>query len=175
MPKAKKQELRVVPTKNYVILVSVFLVTFLLVYYLYRFYIVYSSFQKQTPILRDVLPEITSEEVEHYVQESPTTVIYLCTASSDNCRNFEKNFKKLIEKKDLKTYITYVNLSNTNLEEFSKKMNQVYSYKVKLKNRYPTLIAFEDNEIRDILQNSKNEKLTITEVDQFLKRNKIRD
>lgn len=175
MSKEKKSELRKVPTKNYVILLVVFLVAFLLVYYLYRFYIVYSNFQKETPILRDVLPEITDQELQHYVQEAPTTAIYLCTASNDTCRGFEKSFKKLIEKRNLKTYITYVNLSNTNLDEFSKKINEEYSYKVKLKSKYPAFIVFEDNEIRDILQNSKKTKLTITEVDQFLKRNKIGD
>lgn len=175
MPKEKKSSLRKVPTKNYVILFVVFLITFLLVYYLYHFYVVYSNYQKETPILRDVLPEITNQELEHYVQEAPTTVIYLCTASDDTCRKFEKSFKKLIEKRNLRTYITYVNLSNIDLNTFVKDFNQQYQSKQKLSNHYPALVVFEDNKIRDIIQDSKKYPLTITDTEQFLKRNRIGD
>ncbi|MCI8347510.1 MAG: hypothetical protein HFJ12_06170 [Bacilli bacterium] len=175
MTKTKKEDLRKVPTRNYMILVTIFLITFLFVYYLYRFYVVYSNYQKETPILRDILPEITDQELEHYVQEAPTTVIYLCTASNDICRKFEKSFKKLIEKKNLKTYITYVNLSNTDFDTFTKKFNDQYQDKQKLNNYYPALVVFEDNKIRDIIQNSKKYQLTITDTEQFLKRNRIGD
>ncbi len=173
MPSKKIEGLRKIPVKNYIILLVIFLATFLLVYYLYRFYIVYSDYQKQTPIIREVLPEITYQELDHYVRESPSVVIYMCTASDDVCRNFEKNFKKLIIKKELTNYITYVNLTNADLEQFQIQFNSRYTYKQKLENNYPTLVVFEDSEVRDIIQNSKNEKLTIEEVDQFLKRNKI--
>ncbi len=175
MAKTKNEDLRKVPTKNYVIVFIIFLITFLLAYYLYRFYVVYSTYQKETPILRDVLPEITDQELEHYVQEAPTTVIYLCTASNDTCRKFEKSFKKLIEKKNLKTYITYVNLSNTDFSVFTKNFNNQYQTKHKLNNQYPALVVFEDNKIRDIIQNSKKNPLTITDTEQFLKRNRIGD
>ena len=173
MSNKKNSELRKVPKKNYVIFLVMILVTFLLVYYLYRFYTVYSDYQKQTPIIREVLPEITEQELEHYVQESPSIVIYMCTASDDTCRNFEKSLKKLVIKKELANYITYVNLTNTDLEQFSNHFNNSYPYKQKLENHYPALVVFEDSEIRDLLQSKQGKKLTIEEVDQFLKRNKI--
>lgn len=175
MAKGKKEELRKVPTKNYIILLIVIAITFFLVYYLYRFYVVYSAYQKETPVIRDVLPEITNQELEHYVQESPSAVIYMCTASSDACRNFEKSFKKLVEKENLSTYITYVNLSNADLGQFNDNFNHSYPYKQELKNEYPALVVFEDNKVRDIIQASDKKKLSISDVDQFLKRNKIGD
>ena len=146
MSNKKKEELRKVPTKNYIALITIFIATFLLAIYLYRYYVVYSEYQKQTPVIRDVIPEITDQELSNYVQESPNTVIYMCTASDDTCRNFEK---------------------------VTNDFNNKYDYKIKLKNNYPALVVFEDNEIRDIIQNSKKEKLTIDDVEQFLKRNKI--
>lgn len=173
MSNKKNDDLRKIPTKNYVILLIIFLITFLLVYYLYRFYVVYSSYQKETPIIRDVLPEITDQELEHYIQESPSIVIYMCTASDDTCRNFEKSFKKLINKKNLSTYITYLNLSNADIDNFTNKFNNSYQYKQKLTNNYPALVVFEDDKVRDIIQNSKKEKINMTDVEQFLKRNKI--
>ncbi len=173
MSNKKKEELRKVPAKNYIALITIFIATFLLAIYLYRYYVVYSEYQKQTPVIRDVIPEITDQELSNYVQESPNTVIYMCTASDDTCRNFEKGLKKVIEQKHLATNITYVNLSDANLEQFTNDFNNKYDYKIKLKNNYPALVVFEDNEIRDIIQNSKKEKLTIDDVEQFLKRNKI--
>ena len=173
MSMMKKEKLKEIPTKNYIILIVIFIVTFLLVYYLYRFYIVYSAYQKETPIIRTVLPEITDAELEHYIQEESSIVIYMCTASDDICRNFEKSFKKLILKKNLSTYITYVNLSNTDLTAFSNDFNNKYNYKQKLTDTYPALVVFENSEVRDIIQESKKERLTMYDVDQFLKRNKI--
>lgn len=175
MSKEKKEELRKIPSKNYIILLIIFLLTFLLVYYLHRFYVVYSDYQKETPIIRDTLPEITEPELEHYIQESPSSLIYMCTASDDTCRNFEKSFIKLIKKKNLSTHITYVNLSDSNLEQFTTDFNNKYKYKLELKNDYPAIVSFEDNKARDIIQNSKKEKLNINDVAQFLKRNKIGD
>lgn len=170
---AKKEELRKVPTKNYIILVIMFIATFALVYYLYRWYNVYSTYQKETPVIRDTLPEINGDELDHYIQENPTTVIYLCTASDNKCRSFESKFKKLVEKDTLEEYITYINLSDTNTLDFTNHFNDTYKYKITLKNNYPALIAFEDNNIIDMIQESDKQKLSITKVKEFLKENEI--
>lgn len=169
----KKEELRKVPTKNYIILIVMFIITFALVYYLYRWYDVYSDYQKETPVIRDVLPEINGEELDHYVQENPTTVVYMCTSSSNNCRTFENKFKKLIEKESLEEYITYINLSDVNTDDFTNNFNITYKYKKLLKNNYPALIVFEENNVVDIIQGNSKERLTITDVEKFLKENEI--
>ena len=170
----KDKELRKVPTKNYIILLLLFVATFALVYYFYRWYVVYSDYQNDIPVIRDSLPELTEEEVIHYIQENQTTVVYMCTASDNNCRSFEKNFKKLIEKDSLKEYIVYLNLTNTNLAEFTNNFNNRYQYKEELSN-YPSLVVFEDGVISDILQQESDKPLSIVDVDNFLKRNKIGD
>lgn len=43
MSNKKKEELREVPTKNYIALIAIFIATFLLAIYLYRYYVVYSE------------------------------------------------------------------------------------------------------------------------------------
>ena len=42
--------------------------------------------------IRGVLSEITSEELEHYISENPTVMMYMCTASNEICRDYEKSF-----------------------------------------------------------------------------------
>lgn len=169
----KTESLRKVPAKNYVFLVIIFLTTFLLAYYLYKWYDAYSTYQNSIPVIRDTLPEVTEEEMEHYIQETPTTTIYVCTASDITCRNFEKKFKKLVEQSSLKEYITYVNLEEENKEEFLNRFNINHPYrKIGLK-KYPALIYFEDGKVVDMLQSSKDEELTISDVKKFIKNNKI--
>ena len=170
---AKKDELRKIPTKNYVILTIIFIAMFLLIWYLYSWYKAYNEYQKEIPVIRDTLLEINSDEADHYIQENSDVVIYLCTASSDKCRKFEKNFKKLITKKSLEEAITYVNLSDTSTKEFTNRFNNTYKYKKELKNNYPALIVFKDGVIVDMVQGSKDDKLTISEVDKILKENKV--
>lgn len=169
----KNKELRKVPIKNYIILIIIFLVTFLLVYYLYSFYNAYNEYQKQIPVIRNTLLEMHSDELDHYIQENSDAVIYLCTASDDRCRKFENSFNKLITKKSLEEYITYINLSDTNISEFTKKFNNTYKYKKQLKNKYPAIIIFKDNIIVDMIQDDSKEKITVSEVDKMLKENKI--
>lgn len=169
----KKEKLREIPTKNYLILLVIFIATFSLVYYLFRWYKVYSDYQNDIPVIRDSLPEISNEEMDHYIEENQTTVIYMCTASDTECRTFEKSFKKLIEKKSLKEYITYVNLTNTDLNNFTTNFNNNYKYKKTLTSTYPALVVFTDGEITDMIEATDKEKLSITEVDKFLKENKI--
>lgn len=170
---AKKEELRKIPTKNYIILVGIFIILFLLVYYLCSWYKVYNDYQKEIPIIRNTLLEINSSEANHYIQENSDAVIYMCTASNDACRKFEKKFKKLIVKQSLEEAITYVNLSNTNTKEFTNNFNNSYKYKKELNNNYPAIVVFKDGNIVDMIQGDKKEELSISDVIKLLKENKV--
>lgn len=161
-----------IPTKNYVILLVIFLITFLLAYYIYKWYEVYSEYQNDIPVIRDSLNEVSEEEMDHYVRENQLSVVYICTAADIRCRNFEKSFKKLVEQDSLKEYMIYVNLTEDNKNDFVEHFNSSYPSKRKL-HQYPALIVFEDGEISDIIEESKTEKLSISEIKRFLKRNQI--
>ena len=169
-----EEESRNVPLKNYIILLAIFIGTFLLTYYLYRWYKVYADYQNNIPVIRDSLTEITKEEMEHYVEENTSATIYVCTADNQNCRSFEKNFKKLVDKKALKEYIIYVNVTNQEIDQFVSDFNQKYQYKIKLTKNVPAFITFEDGKVTDILEADKDtDKLSITDVSKYLKVNKI--
>ena len=170
----KKEEIRNVPLKNYIILLAIFIGTFLLTYYLYRWYKVYADYQNNIPVIRDSLTEITKEEMEHYIEENTSATIYVCTADNQNCRSFEKNFKKLVDKNALKEYIIYVGVTSQEMDQFVSDFNQKYQYKIKLTKNVPAFITFEDGEVTDILEADKDtDKLSITDVSKYLKVNKI--
>lgn len=159
--------------KKFLILVIVFAVTIGLVLYLCELYKVYESYQKETPVIRDYLQEITSNDLKPYIQENPSSLIYMCTSSDDVCRSFEKDLKKLVSKDELGNEIIYLNLSDVNSLEFVNDFNSSYSYKEDLTTNYPAFVLFEEGKIVKILQGNKEKPLTITRVKHFLELNEI--
>ena len=79
-----------------------------LVIYLCKWYKVYDDYQKEIPVIRDTLSEITDVDLEHYILDNPSTIIYMCTASNETCRDFEKDFKKFVLKKEYTDSIDHV-------------------------------------------------------------------
>ena len=159
--------------KNYLILTAIFLAGIVLTLYLCNLYYVYDEYQKQTPVIRDTLFEITSDELEHYILENPTKVIYMCTSSEMVCRNYEKGFKKLIKSKELQEDIVYLNLSGLDQNKFIEEFNNKFKFKVKLTTYYPALVVFEDGKITSKLQGNADEELTIVKTKQFIEIHKI--
>lgn len=171
-----KQEhgLSKIPIKNYVILGIIFIGVLLLLWYFSKWYEVYDDYQKETPVIRGTLSEITDLELDHYLMENPTSVIYMCTSSDMKCRNFEKSFKSVLESNEnLKTGIIYLNLSKVDQDSFVTRFNETYPYKVKLNKSYPAIVLFEDNKIVGLLQEKKGEAFNINEVRSYLKLHKV--
>lgn len=160
-------------TKNYIVLVVIFLIGMALTIYICDCYRVYDEYQKQTPVIRGTLSEITSEEIEHYILENPTSTIYMCTSSDDNCRKFEKKLIKLATKMNLQEYIVYLNLSDVDQNTFINQFNELYNFKVKLRSSYPAFVTFEDGKIKYILQGNDSTPLTLSKIKQFFELNSI--
>ena len=158
---------------NYILLVVLFAVTAGLVIYLCKWYNVYHEYQKETPVIRGSIMEIVNEDLEHYILDNPTAVIYMCTAKDDECRNFEKDFKKLLKKRDYNNEIIYLNLSDINQDEFVNSFNDKYNYKIKLTTHYPAFVLFEDGKVVSVLQGNEKKPLTVLKVKQFLELNDI--
>ena len=164
-----------IPVKNYFILAFIFLIGIGLTIYFCKWYEVIDTEKKQTPVIRGVIPEISSQELDNFVLENPTTVLYLCTSDNMKCRNFEKDFKKYIIKESMENYIVYVNLTNINQVKFVKDFNNNYEYKTKLTPNYPALIYFNDGKISDMIEGTNSNKLTLSKAKDFLGKNKIGD
>lgn len=169
----KKEETRKIGIKNYLILALIFIITTIITLYLCNVYNVYQESKKQVPVIRGVLSEITSEELEHYISENPTVMMYVCTASNEICRDYEKSLKKYVIREELQDKIVYLNLTDEEVNDFSNKFNSVYTKNLKLKNNYPALVIFEEGKVTHLLQAKEKEKLTITKTKQFMDLHKI--
>ena len=161
--------------KRYLILVFICLLSVGLVIYLCKWYKVYDDFQREIPVIRDTLFEITDIDLEHYIMDNPSSIIYMCTASNETCRSFEKDLKKLVIKKDYTDVIVYLNLFGLEQEKFVEEFNNKYKFKNKLTTSYPAIVIFEDGEVSALLQGSEDRKITVGNVKDFLELNSIGD
>ena len=164
MKKNKKE----IPVKNYIILIILFACTIFILYFITEKYEAYKEYEKRTPVIADTLHEISTDEFSHYVTENPSVVLYMCVANEDVCRDYETSLKKLVRQKGLEDSITYVNLTNANIDEFVSNFNNTYPYKKSLTTSYPAFVIFKDNEIVDILQGTSTKPLTISKTEDFL-------
>ena len=150
--------------KNYFILALIFLAVILLVWYICKWYTVCNDYKKEIPVIRGTLNyEITESDFEHYILENPSSVVYMCTASEEKCRDFERDFKKIVVAKNLQDSIIYLNLSNTDIDSFVKDFN----------NKYPLLVEFTDGKVTGLVQGENGNSLSISKMKQFIEIHKI--
>lgn len=165
----KKENKRI---SNYTITVVLFIVCFGLVLYLRELYRVNEAEQKKIPVIDGYISELSSEDLEHYILDNPNGVIYMCIANDENCRTFEREFKKLLKKDEYNNNLAYLNLMDVDQDKFLEEFNKKYIYKTKLSKEYPAFVLFEDGKVKAILQ-EKDRKLDIVKVKHFLELSEI--
>ena len=158
---------------NYIVLILISLLCVGAVLYLCRWYKVYDEYQKEIPVIRGYLQEIVSDDLEHVVLENPSITLYICTSNDDNCRNFEKNFEKVLKSKEFRDEIIYLNTTGIDQNAFVNNFNEKYTKKKKLNVNYPAFVLFEDGKVVNILQASGDKELTMSKVEHFLELNSI--
>ena len=158
--------------RNYIILFILFIACFGLVLYLRELYKVNEAEQKKIPVIQGYISEIYNDDLEHYIMDNPNGVIYMCIANDENCRVFEREFKKLLKKDEYNDNLVYLNLMDVDQDKFLEEFNSKFIYKVKLSKEYPAFVLFEDGKVKAILQ-EKDKKLDIVKVKHFLELSEI--
>lgn len=162
----KKTEL-----KNYLILTIIILVTLIITFYILSWYKQYNDTKLKTPIISDVLTEVSYEDINTIKKERNFLLVYACYTAEDKCRNFENKFKSYVKENDLSDSMVYLKLgekyvNNSRLQDFYLKNKSADLSTSKL--GYPTIMVFVDGKIVNVLRINKNEKITISMVEEFL-------
>lgn len=165
MKSKKKQK------KNYIILAFIYAVVIVLVLYLASWYNTYVEYKEEIPVLQNVISEINPDEVEHYLMENPSPILYICSASDSNCREFEESIKDSLEENAYQD-LTYVNLENTGdkisyLRELLDKHNGS-NFAI---DRTPCLIKFTDGNVVAVEDGLNGALLTKDEALNFIDAN----
>lgn len=133
----KKEELRNVPTKNYIILVVVLLVSLGLVYYFHLWFKAYNENELSNRIMDKYMDNINYNELDNYLVENNNSVIYVSILNDKNIREFEKKFKTLFRKKKIVNNVLYMDVSN-DLMAFNHRYSNI---------NVPSIMIFTDGEL----------------------------
>ncbi|MGI6309551.1 MAG: DUF6568 family protein [Bacilli bacterium] len=139
MKKVKKKN-------NYFIYLLVTILALVLVFYIREWHKTYQSHQLTIPVISQYLNEVKWEELDNYLINNANLGLYICTTNESKCREFESNFKEIINKYSLGEKIVYLNISNidTNDRGVDFKQFNIPDSNVFFDN-YPSLVIFIDH------------------------------
>lgn len=147
---------RNVPLKNYLILTIISLITLLTVFYLVSWYNTSKEYYQNNSILVTFLSELKSDEITSYLIDNPQKVIYYAAGKDEKIKEFEKQFKKLIEEEEIKNDIIYVDASKEENSNFITNLNKIYDKNID--SIYtPNLIYISEGKIKKIMYSSETE------------------
>ena len=128
-----KEELRIIPKKNYFILGVVLLLTVLAVYYFYN-------------------------ELEDYLIENPDTIIYTSILEDKDIRSFENRFKNYIRNDKLDHDVLYMDITSE-IKSNNKKTDMMKKYSVEYANilDIPNVMVFENGKLKMIYNIQDND------------------
>lgn len=157
--------------KNYIILLVIMIITFLITFYILAWYKNYNDYKLGIPVLEDVVAEVKYQDLDAFLSERDVTVIYMCTVNENICRNFEKKFKSYIINNNLRDDIFYFNLNE--YEDKSIFLSNFYKkYKsdslIKKIDDYPVIVVFNHNKIIDVLSSDAKSNITVEQAKNFL-------
>lgn len=146
-----KEELRVIPKKNYLILGVLIIVTLFLLYYFYLWVDAYNETKLNRPILDKYMEVINYNELDNYLVENPDTIIYVSVLEDKSIREFEKKVKGLYKKHEIDRDILYMDITNfVNNNSVKNEMINKYSVGSTDMTKVPNVMVFEDGYIREI-------------------------
>ncbi len=160
--------MRKVPAKNYVFCILLVGITVVLTYYLC------STFNHQqskvyTSTMYQFLTEIKEDDIEDYLVENATVVLYIGDKTDSTLEEKEEDLKNFLSSKNLQQYFVYLDVSEnkeTGLKNFQEKHEISLNY-----DQLPIFIAVIDGEIKEIYADAES----TSDVEKFLIRNEVID
>lgn len=145
----KKEELREVPVKNYVILLGVILGSLLLLYYFYKWFDTYEESRLNMRIMDSYMQVINNNEIDDYLTENPDSIIYVSVLQNKEIREFEKLVKQKYREKLIEKDILYLDITELNDDAKIKLANKYYYNNLSIVD-VPCLLVFNDGVVEAI-------------------------
>lgn len=161
-----------IPLKNYIILAVTLIITIILVIYFYLWQKAYEDSKTNTIIMDEYIQKINYNELNNYLIENKSTVIYSSVVGSQKTSNFEKKFVKVIQDNSLKNSILYLDLTEVVKNKDTKK--ELLEKYPELNNNIkdPLIIVINNNKITSVY-NIKNNNYNIDSLIKYLEKEDI--
>lgn len=155
--KKTQNKMRVIPKKNYFILLAIFIVSGII------FALAVEPFkkeEKQESSFADKLDKLDYGSLGEFITERQDILIYL-TDFSEKSKNFEKVFEVVVKEEELNLEVVYMNTTEFTSSELNKIKTNYYSNKLNSSNVelkiIPNILIFQDGKIVDILYKIEKE------------------
>ncbi len=161
-----------IPTKNYIILAVIVVLTILAVFYARSWYNTTKEYNANNSTMLSVISEINKDEINNYTLENPKFILYASSGQNGTIKSFEKDFKKYMVDNNLANNMIYINTDSLDFEAFSKQLKD-YAIDDNIKNRIDinenvSLFIFENGKLTNVIINA--ERLSIKQIDVLLKK-----
>ncbi len=163
--------MRVIPKKNYFILVVIIVATLFSVFFIREKYLKQISYDRVTNKRIDFIFEIKEKELDSYLMENREVVIYMASSADNSLENFETELKKYVLKEQLGKELIYINLNDIS-KNFLNKLKTKY-FSEELKNNKielindPNMMIVENGKIVSIMYN-KEKTINMEDVKKYL-------
>ena len=143
--------------------------------------VVQARVQNNNSIMSGYLAEIREdgviENLTSYLIDNPDTLLYVSYGNDASVKDFENEFKKLLDEYNISSNFLYIDLNSVSDKNFvSKLKDNFFSENLNNKNinlyRQSNIVIFESGKIKDVLYNSK-ENINLIDVKLFLIRHGV--
>lgn len=165
-----------IPSKNYVYVVMISVLTLAITGYFCFWYKSYSEYNQNNSIMSGYLLEIGEQEIinnlENYVLDNPNTILYISYGNDSKIKQFEIGFKNMIEENNLKSSFIYIDLNKVPNKTFESEFREKF-FSDELNNlnveklNQPNLLVFEAGKVKKLLYYTEKD-ITIEAVKKFL-------
>ena len=138
--------MRKIPLKNYIILGIIIVVSIFAVLYFNK---LYKNTKNSDNVLYGFIKEVKPYELDNYIIENPSFIIYLSSRISSN-RSFEKKFKNFLMKYDLQKDIVFIDIDDFDDQYFENFISK-YSNDSIMLTKFNNIIIIDNQRIQDIL------------------------
>lgn len=153
MQKKNNKEIKIIPKKNYVIVFTMIIITFILSLSVYVYFNNKKEKEYNIPVIRGVVPEIEVKDLDSFIKEHDDFLLYIGVSNNTNCRNLESDLKDFIKEKSISN-LFYLNITSVeDKTNFYDSFNKKYGDNVKLSN-FPAFIIIRDSKIYDLVERS---------------------
>ena len=143
---------RVIPKKNYVMVVILAIATCLILAYFVRWYRLREEGLQPASVVTQAITEINYNEIDNYLLENPNVFIYVSNPQIEGTKVFEKQLRDYLKEEEFQHRMVYLDLSKMTKEEqlqFSQEwleLDQIVE---------PNMIVIENGEKKEQLYRTK--------------------
>lgn len=154
--------------KNYILLILICTIAIVASWYIFKEY--RENLNKPIfSLVPTTLVEVNYEELENYIADNPTTMIYLSARKGNNISNFEEKFADYLKDNNLNSSIVYFDVNKVDENTLTKMKVNYFStelLKIELK-AFPNILVFEDGKVVDVLYEEEH-KISINDVKKLM-------